>query len=216
MKVLIYDTETTGLPKGKASITDFKNWPHIIQLSYILYDTDSHKVLVNHDHIIKLDDSVELTQKSFEMHGISKEKSKYEGIDITLAIELFNICLEKANILVAHNISFDKNMMLVESLRNNIDSCFSKTKYIEYCTMKRSIDLCNILTTFKGTNRVYKKFPTLTELHVKLFNVVPEGTHNSYIDILICLRCFYKLMFNDDITFYNNTINTQLKKLCRV
>ena len=46
------------------------------------------------------------------MHGISKEKSRTEGINIKLAIELFNICLKETNILIAHNIQFDKNMII--------------------------------------------------------------------------------------------------------
>ena len=38
MKVLVFDTETTGLPKGKnPSIYKTELWPHIIQLSYIVY-----------------------------------------------------------------------------------------------------------------------------------------------------------------------------------
>ncbi len=33
MKVLIFDTETTGLPEGKnPSIMDTCKWPHIVQI----------------------------------------------------------------------------------------------------------------------------------------------------------------------------------------
>ena len=213
MKILIFDTETTGLPRGKPAINDSAKWPHIVQLSYILYDLEEHKILVNHDHIIKLDDSVEMTDGSFKMHGISKEKSRNEGISIDLALELFNICLQKTSILVAHNISFDKNMILVECARNDIDPAFSKYRYLEYCTMKRSSEFCNIEKLSKATNRVFVKYPTLTELHQKLFRTTPEGTHNSYVDILVCLRCFYKLMFNEDISFHNKKINRQITRL---
>ena len=44
MKVLVFDTETTGLPTERnASISDLEVWPHIVQLSYILYDVDEKK-----------------------------------------------------------------------------------------------------------------------------------------------------------------------------
>ena len=44
MKVLVFDTETTGLPTERnASISDLKAWPYIVQLSYILYDVDEKK-----------------------------------------------------------------------------------------------------------------------------------------------------------------------------
>ena len=35
MKILVFDTETNGLPEKNASIYDLNKWPHIIQLSYI-------------------------------------------------------------------------------------------------------------------------------------------------------------------------------------
>ena len=40
MRVLVFDTETTGLPKSKIINPDTLNlWPHIVQFSYIIYDT---------------------------------------------------------------------------------------------------------------------------------------------------------------------------------
>ena len=48
MKSIVFDTETTGLPLNKnSSIYNTHEWPHIIQLSYIVYDEDNHKVIAN-------------------------------------------------------------------------------------------------------------------------------------------------------------------------
>ena len=45
MKVLVVDTETNGLPKGiNPSITETHNWPHILQISFILYDDETHNI----------------------------------------------------------------------------------------------------------------------------------------------------------------------------
>ena len=46
---------------------------------------------------------------------------------------------------------------------------------------------------------IYNKFPTQTELHTKLFKIAPKGVHNSWNDILICLRNYYKLKYNEDL-----------------
>ena len=36
---LIFDTETTGLPRSwKAPITDVENWPRCVQIAWQLYD----------------------------------------------------------------------------------------------------------------------------------------------------------------------------------
>ena len=38
-KIIIFDTETTGLPKTKdALVTSTELWPYIVQFSYIIYD----------------------------------------------------------------------------------------------------------------------------------------------------------------------------------
>ena len=44
MKLLVFDTETTGLPESRTtSILETSKWPHIVQLSWILYDDDTKK-----------------------------------------------------------------------------------------------------------------------------------------------------------------------------
>jgi hypothetical protein len=93
---------------------------------------------------------------------------------------------------------FDKKMIIVENIRNRRESGFKKSKNKEYCTMRNSIDLCAI----KKRNRdgeLYNKFPTQTELHTKLFKIAPKGVHNSWNDILICLRNYYKLKYDEDL-----------------
>ena len=40
---LFFDTETTGLPKNwKAPITDFNNWPRLVQLAFLTFDKDGN------------------------------------------------------------------------------------------------------------------------------------------------------------------------------
>ena len=65
MKVIVFDTETTGLPTERnPSITQPWKWPHIVQISYVLYDTESRKMLACQDHIIKVNDDVEITKRT--------------------------------------------------------------------------------------------------------------------------------------------------------
>ena len=67
-----------------------------------------------------------------------------------------------------------------------------------YCTMKESIELCNI-TLVNRFGKPYLKFPKLLELHTKLFETTPHNLHNSFNDILVTLRCFMKLKYNIDL-----------------
>lgn len=189
MKILVFDTETTGLPESRTtSILETRKWPHIVQLSWILYDDDEKKILNCQDHIINC--AVDIPLESAKIHGITNEIASEKGVSIEYVMDLFNNDIKIADMLIAHNISFDKRMCMVESIRLSKKQYFTTNgiRKPEYCTMKETKEFCNIeKINMKG--EAYAKYPTLVELHNKLFGVEPKGAHNSMIDVLICLRC---------------------------
>jgi DNA polymerase III epsilon subunit-like protein len=202
MKVLVFDTETTGLPADhQAPLTDSAKWPHIIQLSFMVYNTETKEILEYSDSIIKLDAAVDISPGSIAIHQITRERSLAEGIPINYALANFAEHASDADIIVGHNVLFDKRMLMVEFHRNKLRNCFYKNglPIPEYCTMKRTTDICKLPTTNKKTGEVYHKYPTLTELHVHLFKTKPHGTHNAIADVMICLRCYISLIYKYDI-----------------
>jgi DNA polymerase III subunit epsilon len=75
---LFFDTETTGLPKNwKAPVTDLNNWPRLVQLAYLLYDSNGNKISEG-DHIIKPDDFI-IPEDASRVHGISTEMANLKG-----------------------------------------------------------------------------------------------------------------------------------------
>ena len=147
MKVLVFDTETTGLPIGRnPSIMVTTSWPHVLQLSYILYDSETKKIIEMQDNLIKISPGVEITPGSEAIHHITRLMCEDRGIDIRDALNNFNKTLDKADVIVGHNISFDKRLLMVECIRTNIRQRFTVNgaKIDEYCTMKRSTELCQI------------------------------------------------------------------------
>ena len=67
MKILVFDTETTGLPEKDASIYNFNQWPYIVQMSYIMYDISDNDIITR-DYYIKLNSNIEITKESQEKH----------------------------------------------------------------------------------------------------------------------------------------------------
>ena len=203
MKVLVFDTETTGLPKGwNISVQETELFPYIVQLSYIFYDTDLKEPLVIVDNIIKISEETELPEESVAIHKITRDIIREKGINIKTALSRFNYFLKIADKVVAHNIKFDKQMIMVECIRNKVSHGFvsnlkshNRQKNKEYCTCMNSIELCKI-PKVNAKGETYFKYPRLSELHEKLFNYVPEGTHNAIIDVLLCLRCYIYINFN--------------------
>jgi len=87
--------------------------------------------------------------------------------------------------------------------KNNLQSYKLDLHYITnydkvVCTLQDSIEFCNIKSINKF-GKEYLKWPTLLELHQKLFDTTPNNLHNSLIDILVTLRCFMKLKYDHDI-----------------
>lgn len=215
MKILVFDTETTGLPEKGASIYDKSKWPYIIQLSYILYDISNNSALIKNNYI-KINESVIISPDSFNIHHISREILDEHGINIVPALREFNECLKRCDVVVGHNISFDKRLIFVECFRHNIKQYFTQfvdNKQIvkaEFCTMKNTTQFCK-LERLSKTNQIYTKHPKLGELYSMLFpnEPVPKDLHNSLIDVAMTLRCYLKYNNNFDI----NEVNTTIKQL---
>lgn len=227
MRVLVFDTETTGLPKSKIINPDTLNlWPHVVQFSFVVYDTSINDIIKSCDSIVKLDKDVIIPEETTKIHGITNKISRIKGIKFETILDEFFYSLRNVDILVGHNISFDINMVKVEILRliysNEIENDKTKYKYALYfltnfknicctCSLKVSVDLCNI-TTFDKKGNPYLKYPKLIELHEKLFQSVPNNLHNSFNDILVTLRCFMKLKYDVDL----NEHCSKFKKIAKV
>jgi DNA polymerase-3 subunit epsilon len=204
MKVLVFDTETTGLPLDyNAPVHDSSKWPHIVQLSFILYDTEQKTVLNYSDCIIDIDPSVHISPESIAVHHITAERCHREGLPIREVLTELGENVDEADIIVGHNIMFDKRMLMAELHRHNLPNFLYCNKNFQtvpdYCTMKRTTELCKIPVVNKNTGKTYNKWPTLSELHNYLFANTPYGTHDAMADVLICLRCYIQLIYKYDI-----------------
>jgi DNA polymerase-3 subunit epsilon len=210
--VLVFDTETTGLPERNASIMDVEKWPHILQLSYILFDSETKTLLELYDNLIKIPPSVIISPGSEAIHHITHDMCQDKGIFIKDALSAFNKALDQADVIVGHNISFDKRLIMVECKRLRMLQRFtvSGIQKPEYCTMKKSTDICKIEATSDNGEKYYK-YPKLTDLHLHLFGEQPYGAHNALADILICLRCYLKLV--SDYDFVKDDNNNELSLL---
>ena len=215
MRVLVFDTETTGLPKSKIMNPDTLNlWPHIVQFSYVIYDTILNDIVHSSDSIVKLKDGIIIPEDSIKIHGVTNEISQKNGTNIEVILNEFFSHLRNIDLLVGHNVSFDINMIKVELLRfiyetkyNILEDDVKTYKYNLHfltnyknicCTLQDSIKFCDIKTLDKY-GKEYQKFPKLIELHQKLFESTPNNLHNSFNDILVTLRCYMKLKHNIDL-----------------
>ncbi|HNV96986.1 MAG TPA: 3'-5' exonuclease [bacterium] len=181
---LFFDTETTGLPiNWNAPISDFSNWPRVVQIAWAHYN-EKGKEVKSKTYIIKPENFF-IPIESARVHGITTEMANESGIELKAALNEFTRALKDSQYLIAHNISFDEKVVGAEFLRKNMKNNIQFIKKI--CTMESSVDFCKI----PGKDKY--KFPKLDELYFKLFNAHFSNAHNALVDVRACARCFFEL-----------------------
>ena len=184
---LIFDTETTGLPQNySAPISDLDNWPRVVQLAWQLHD-QAGNYLSGGNYIIK-PDGFTIPFNAEKVHGISTQRALDEGHDLKFVLEQFNNDLNKTTFIIGHNIDFDKNVMGAEYLRMNVDGPLLELNSID--TKDDATDYCKI----EGGRGGGYKWPTLTELHEKLFGEGFDDAHDAAADVEATTRAFLELV----------------------
>ena len=185
---LIFDTETTGLPKNwNAPITDTDNWPRCVQIAWQLHDSMGE--LVEHQDYLIQPDGFNIPYDAEQVHGISTELAQEEGEKLEIVLNRFNEALSKATHLVGQNLGFDLNIMGSEFYRAGIETVLDAKPVLDTCTEKTA-ELCQI----PGGRYGKFKLPTLTELHQELFGEAFVEAHNATADVEATTRCFLELI----------------------
>ncbi|MEZ0006096.1 DNA polymerase-3 subunit alpha [Flavobacterium sp. 28YEA47A] len=191
---LIFDTETTGLPKRwDAPITDTNNWPRCIQIAWQLHD-EMGNLIESQDYLVK-PEGFNIPYDAERIHGISTELAAERGIGLSEVLEKFNIALSKSKFIVGQNVGFDVNIMGCEFFRFGVDSKMAEMPVLDTCT-----EYTAELLKLPGGRGGKFKLPTLTELHQFLFNQPFAEAHNATADVEATTRCFLELIRREDFT----------------
>jgi len=184
---LIFDTETTGLPKrDNAPLEELDNWPRMVQLAWQLHDVSGK--LMESGNLIVRPDGYEIPYAAEKVHGISTERAKKEGRPLKEVLEIFATTLSGASVKIGHNIEFDINVVAAEYLRTGVENSFMQLPSV--CTMRMSTDFCRISTGKSGKF----KAPKLAELYSILFGGSFDEAHNASADVNATARCFLELL----------------------
>ena len=208
-RIMVFDVETSGLLPKDITDVPLEQLPYILQLSFVIFETNGWRVTKEANHYVKVSESVEIVSKITELTGITREMCN-KGTPIQGVLNEF--CAEYMNcdMIVAHNIHFDRRMIKLELQRNKdlMDPLYVNNTFnmeyekqcdkINYCTMYGSRNLCKIERK-NDKGETYFKAPKLSELYEHLFHTEPQNLHNSLVDTYICLRCLVKMRFKFDL-----------------
>lgn len=193
-KELFFDTETTGLvPKGAKWETDYMQFPHIVQLAWW------NEYMGVESYIIKPDGWV-IPDEVVKIHGITNERANKEGHDLDNLLTYFIRTAEKYDTIIGHNIHFDTSVVKANALMlinsgmwgraaiEIFNKALDKSKRID--TMGKTIKFCGL----KQKCGKKAKFPSLVELHTKLFGKGFDGAHDAGNDVMATKRCYDELV----------------------
>ncbi|MHA7865227.1 DNA polymerase III subunit alpha [Flagellimonas marinaquae] len=185
---LIFDTETTGLPKRwDAPITDTDNWPRCVQIAWQLHDELGN--LIEHQDFLVKPEGFNIPYESEQIHGISTALAEEKGTPLSEVLEAFNQALQQTKFVVGQNVGFDINIMGCEFHREGVESPLNTLPVLDTCT-EHTAELCKI----PGGRGGKFKLPTLTELHEFLFGEPFAEAHNATADVEATTRCFLELV----------------------
>lgn len=185
---LIFDTETTGLPKtNNAPLSDFDNWPRMVQLAWQIHDDKGHLVEA-HNHIV-IPDGYEIPIDAMMVHHISTEHARKHGKPLNEVLDIFMESADKAQYLVGHNIQFDLNVLGCEFLRMGRENPLRRWQIVDTCTEKTA-NFCML----PGGKNGHFKFPKLNEIHHLLFGEDFDSAHNACADVEATARVFLELL----------------------
>ncbi|MEQ1543715.1 3'-5' exonuclease [Methyloglobulus sp.] len=181
---LFFDTETTGVPRNyKAPVTDLTNWPRLVQIAWLLTDENANEI-ASAEYIVK-PEGFAIPKEAIKIHGITTERAIEEGVDLKLVLTEAAAAIALASVLIAHNVSFDEKILGAEFLRSGQKNVVSSKQRL--CTMQAATNYCQIPGPYGY------KWPTLEELHKKLFNKSFVDAHQALADVRACAQCYFEL-----------------------
>ena len=219
--VMIFDTETTGLPDRVpgakwGSAGEYWSWnmndryarARIVSIAWALvrsYNRDALGGEIIREYIRYPEGFNEIP--TTEIHGITMDHALEKGIPFA---DIFENCgLEDAilgcDYMIGHNVMFDVHILQNELYRLGTDTameCVMKMDMMKslgriICTGEVGKEICQLEFKSRGgkdTNRIKKfKMPKLKELHSHLMGVEHEEQHSACGDVRAVLNCLGKM-----------------------
>jgi len=181
MRALIFDTETTGLPRDKNMPAHLRkgNWPDLVSIAWKVYEDGTFIRL--HSFLIK-PEGWTIPPEATKIHGISQEKAETSGVPLKVAMEAFCRDISTSGKIIAHNLAFDKQVVLNALYWRLSLPTVAWSPLADICTGILSTN--ELKLQFSGKTSYSYKMPSLKELYFATFSKEdPPGAHDSLRDV---------------------------------
>lgn len=172
MNILLFDTETTGLPQP--SCVPLDRQPRIIEIGAVLYDTDRHAILDEMSQLIH--PGIRIPEEITKITGITDEDIK-GAPSFKEVIPAFAKLARRSGALLAHNVEFDRTMLRLDLERIAMDDFPWPDLFI--CTVQEFQQIMGFR-------------PRLTDAYEHFTGEKLKQTHRALDDVKALLTCCEK------------------------
>lgn len=183
-KIVVFDTETSGLCAGENVI---------LSLSWQVLDENLKKVAEESRFFDWPEDKSRIQEKAIEVNGLTEERLAELGTcDKKAALQEFYKVVAGADLLVAHNMSFDARFIVEDASEFDLEFGF-KIKFHRTPRFDTMTDMTNYCRIPRGNGEY--KWPRLSELASCLGIYTDDiDWHQSASDVEVTARCFRKIV----------------------
>ncbi|WP_313267459.1 3'-5' exonuclease [Sphingobacterium sp.] len=187
--LLFIDTETSGLPKKwNKKYTDSDNWPHVLQLAWIIFDEEQNEVKRTSKYIYE--PLIPISPASEQIHGLTPPFLMKHGEKKKEVLRKLSHDIKKYKPqIVGHFLSFDLQVLSAEFYRSNLPLPFGDLKYF-----------CTLLHSKRYVRNPHMVHLPLSLLHESLFLAPPENIHNAEKDAEITAKCYFEMIQRKDLS----------------
>lgn len=188
-KTMFVDVETTGLPKKVEGVCTPANpecydSARLLEVGYRIHDKEGNEVS-NYTSLIKPKD---FKVRATHIHGITEAHADVYGKDVEEVLEQLHDDLSDVDLVVGHNVSFDRGVLLSECHRVQD---FGKVDMLEHVDWKCTMEM---------GKEVFGKRLSLVNLYQQLYGIEVPHVHRSLNDVDLCIDAYYALKkFDSDI-----------------
>ena len=183
MRALLFiDTETTGLDTGK---------DRIVQLSTRLVLPTGYQ---DYNQLVR-PGNFAIPTTTIRVQGITDQVAGLRGTSITQLLEDLSRQIERADIIIGHNVENDISLIIAEAKRNNYHDLVSTLTYPKFeldagrraaiCTQRLAAEYLTAIG--KKPSRSNTKLSTIYRL---LFGEDLADTHDALVNAIACQRIY--------------------------
>jgi hypothetical protein len=212
MNILLFDTETNGLPKNRfAPPSQTDAFPAVLQLSWAIFKITPENTLVagaRQNLLLALPSHIAWDTGAAAIHGLSEESVRGpDAMPPHEAFLAFREALNNVDCVICHNMAFDKPVVRAGAYAASMrlgsapEAAQLRTmwpKIQEFCTMENTRTLVGIPSAPEAKHPF--KAPRLNELytwlHGHVYDLSGSGNilHSAAADTLCLARCIAAML----------------------